>query len=140
MHRTIRKPIRKHTRKHRSLRFLRDIAEIVRFWYNFIRGHRSLGRHQPGYFAAGPQYVFGKFLDAVEWLSYSEMFRAGKVDRVGDKPRVPSQLGSYSETARERAKSKDPVEGKATDKTISTNTTGKSCKNVAKLTILDFLT
>jgi hypothetical protein len=139
MHRTIRKPIRKHTRKHRSLDFLRDMMEIVRFWYNFIRRHMSLGGHQPAYFGAGPQYVFEEFLDAVERISYREMYRAGKVNREDGSARVSGQLVSYSETAAECTESKNRTEPKAISESIS-ESAGRSDKNTTKPTMLDFLT
>jgi len=65
--------------------------------------------------------------------------RAGKIDRIGEKPRVLGQLASYSEATAECAKSKYQMKSKATNERVS-KSASKSHKNAAKLTILDFLT
>jgi len=99
MHRTLRRAIRKYTRRHRLLAFLRDVVEIVRFHYNFIRAHSSLGGHPPGYVAAGPAYVFKNFRDAVTRLAYAEMHRNTEVTRAVTDRQVANtgQLDDYIE-------------------------------------------
>jgi hypothetical protein len=93
MNRTIRESVGKKAKRFRSLCFLRDVYEISRFHYNFIRPHQALGGRPPAYFAAGATFVFKDFEDAVLRLTKND--RQERMQPLKEKPHLTGQLDDY---------------------------------------------
>jgi predicted DNA-binding protein YlxM (UPF0122 family) len=139
MNRTIRESVGKKAKRFRSLRFLRDVYEIARFHYNFIRPHQALGGRPPAYSAAGATSVFADFQDAV--LRLAKKDQQERPQPLKEKPtHLTGQLDDYlfmtsltavkavpAEAQKDPGDSKEEQrKAKASKNTLSTPTSGDS--------------